>query len=110
MGTTPQRSLLQVLDAPAWFPPDDVAARAAQGLPPLDLHRAILAAFGFEGEYGFRFSRWLSDYSGAGGRFQRLPPEMWISQLAPLNGSELVLRHRFGDVNDWRFTLVYGGM
>lgn len=75
----------------------------------IDLHRAILAAFGVEDEHNFRFSRWLGDYLDSGERFQRLPPETWLSQLAPLDGRELVLRHRFGDVNTWRFMLVYEG-
>lgn len=65
----------------------------------VDLHRVILAAFGFDGERNFRFSRDLPEYLDTERRFKTLPPEMWISQLAALDGTEVVLRHRFGEVN-----------
>lgn len=74
-----------------------------------DCLQVILAAFGFEGEHTFRFSRLLPDCHQDDRRGERLPPETRLSRLVPLDGSELVLRHRFGDVNFWRFTLVYEG-
>jgi hypothetical protein len=48
-------------------------------------------------------------YFNSDDRFQPLPPQTWVSQLVPLDGSELALRYRFGEVNVWRFTLVYEG-
>jgi hypothetical protein len=75
----------------------------------LDLHTIILATFGFEGEHTFRFSRRPPNYFNTDDPFQRLPPETWLSQLVPLDGGELALRHRFGDVNVWKFALIYEG-
>jgi hypothetical protein len=41
----------------------------------LDLHTFILAAFGFEGEHTFRFSRCLPNYLNSDDRFQPLAPQ-----------------------------------
>jgi hypothetical protein len=75
----------------------------------LDLHAIILAAFGFEGEHSFRFSRCVPCYLNSDDRFQPLALETWLSQLVPLDGGVLALRHRFGDVNVWKFALIYEG-
>lgn len=77
-----------------------------------ELHDIILAAFGFEGEHTFRFSRRQPecfDHTCASGDECRetLVLETWLSQLVPVDGTELNLRYQFGDVNRWYFKLVY---